>query len=82
MEAKQWDINIYISEDGTDTVARAVLRTRDTEVSGTGRARRNPIDRDIPEIGDELAVSRALSDLAERLHLVASNDIAAFSGPA
>jgi hypothetical protein len=82
METKQWAVQVYISEDRDDTVARAVLITRDgMRVTGIGRARRNPIDRPIPEIGDELAVSRALSDLADRLHVVATEDIAQLTGP-
>ena len=83
MEVKQWNVEIFISEDGDDTLARAVLVTRDTgKVTGKGRARRNPVDRTVPEIGDEFAVSRALADLADRLHSVASSDVAQLAGPA
>jgi uncharacterized protein DUF1876 len=83
METKQWAVQVYISEDRDDTVARAVLITRDgMRVTGVGRARRNPIDRPVPEIGDELAVSRALADLADRLRVVAAEDIAQLTGPA
>ena len=32
-----------------------------------GTARRNPADVDMPEIGKEIAVARALQDLADRL---------------
>lgn len=82
MEAKQWTVQIYISEEGDSTHARAVLTTRDTAtVTGRGTARRNPIDRPVPEIGDELAVSRALEDLAIRLHDVAADDIVMLTGP-
>jgi len=42
---------------------------------GTGLARRNPADKDVPEIGDELAVARALSELSHRLLHVAVEDI-------
>ncbi|MEV4788932.1 DUF1876 domain-containing protein [Streptomyces tuirus] len=82
MEAKQWTVQIYISEEGDSTHARAVPTTRDTStVTGRGTARRNPIDRPVPEIGDELAVSRALEDLAIRLHDVAADDIVMLTGP-
>ncbi len=82
MEAKQWTVQIYITEDGDDTRARAVLSTRDTAtLTGRGTARRNPIDRPIPEVGDELAASRALEDLAIRLHDVAADDIVEMAGP-
>ena len=83
MQAKQWTVQIFISEDGDETHARAVLTTRDTStVTGRGVARKNPVDRSIPEIGDELAASRALEDLAIRLHDVASDDIVELAGPA
>ncbi|MFI7643954.1 DUF1876 domain-containing protein [Nonomuraea sp. NPDC049400] len=84
MEAKQWTVQIYLNEDGNDTYARAVLATRDgTGPAGAGRARRNPADPSVPEIGDELAVSRALADLAEKLAVVAQHDITEFaSSPA
>ncbi|MFE9609757.1 DUF1876 domain-containing protein [Streptomyces sp. NPDC006012] len=82
VEAKQWTVQIYITEEGDDTHARAVLTTRDTSrLTGRGIARRNPIDRPIPEVGDELAASRALEDLAIRLHDVAADDIVQLAGP-
>ncbi|WP_189943373.1 DUF1876 domain-containing protein [Streptomyces aurantiogriseus] len=82
MESKQWTVQIFITEDGDDTHARAVLTTGETStVTGQGTARRNPVDRPIPEIGDELAASRALDDLAVRLHDVASDDIVHLAGP-
>ena len=53
-----------------------MLRTdAGTELRHEGVARRNPHDRDIPEIGDELAAARALSDLAHHLLDVAGGDI-------
>ncbi|MFD8236668.1 DUF1876 domain-containing protein [Streptomyces sp. NPDC059696] len=82
MEAKQWTVQIYLTEDGDATHARAVLKTQDTStLTGRGAARRNPIDRPVPEIGDELAASRALEDLAIRLHDVAADDIVMLTGP-
>ncbi|WP_243766885.1 DUF1876 domain-containing protein [Streptomyces sp. GC420] len=81
-KSKHWTVEIDITEEGDDTRARAVLATSPgAAVSGTGVARRNPIDRPIPEIGDELAASRALEDLAIRLHDVASDDIVELTGP-
>ncbi|GAA2258685.1 hypothetical protein GCM10010145_34270 [Streptomyces ruber] len=83
MEAKQWTVQIYLTEDGDETHARAVLSTRDTStLTGRGTARRNPVDRPVPEIGDELAAGRALEDLAVRLHDVATDDIIQLAGPA
>ncbi len=82
MEAKQWSVQIYITEEGDETFARAVLSTRDhTHLTGAGRARRNPADQPVAEIGDELAVARALADLSGRLLSVTSADIAQLTGP-
>ena len=50
-------------------------------MTGRGTARRNPIDRPVPEIGDELAASRALEDFAIRLHDVAADDIVMLTEP-
>jgi hypothetical protein len=38
-------------------------------------ARRNPQDREVPEIGDELATSRAFADLAHQLLEAATADV-------
>ncbi|WP_433225622.1 dsRBD fold-containing protein [Microtetraspora malaysiensis] len=77
MEAKQWSIQVYITEEDDKTSARAVLTTRDdTHVAGVGHAHRNPADPSVPEIGDELAAARALADLADKLFAISSGDIA------
>ncbi|NDU71477.1 DUF1876 domain-containing protein [Actinomadura sp. DSM 109109] len=82
MKAKEWSVELYITEEGMDTVAQAVLFSGgEKRTTGRGHARRNPADREVSEIGDELAVSRALADLAGRLHGVADKDIAQFAGP-
>ncbi|WP_240203090.1 dsRBD fold-containing protein [Streptomyces actuosus] len=82
MDAEERTVRIHITEDGDDTRARAVLTTRDTaDLTGRGRARSNPVDRPVPEIGDEFAASRDLEDLAVRLHDVAAGDIVTPAGP-
>ncbi|MEU9051682.1 DUF1876 domain-containing protein [Streptomyces sp. NPDC048384] len=86
MEDKQWTVRIHITEDGDDTRAEAVLTTQDTPedmqaVTGRGMAHRNPVDRSVPEIGDELAASRALQDLASRLDDIASDGIVQLAAP-
>jgi Domain of unknown function (DUF1876) len=82
MIAKRWTVEVFLSEDETGvTTARAVLHAESRhEVVGHGDARRSPQDRDIAEIGDELAAARALADLGHRLLIVASQDIAAVTG--
>lgn len=78
---KEWHVDIYIGELDGQTHAEARLRPRSSEVvlTGSGKARLNPSDRDVPEIGDELAVSRALGDLAHRLLQTAADDIEGFT---
>lgn len=74
--AKRWTVTIDIDEHDGRTRAHARLHTSDTdELVGVGLARLNPADRDVPEIGDELAAARALSDLAHRLLEVTSTDV-------
>jgi hypothetical protein len=74
--AKRWTVTIDIDEHDGRTRAHARLHTRDSDqLLGVGLARLNPADRDIPEIGDELAAARALSDLAHRLLEVTSADV-------
>lgn len=73
---KRWTVEIFIDEHDGSTRAEARLQTADaTHLVGTGTARRNPRDVEVPEIGDELAASRALSELAHRLLDAAAEDI-------
>jgi hypothetical protein len=75
-ESKHWTVSIDIDEHEGRTRAVARLHTRDTEsVVGVGLARLNPADRDVPEIGDELATARALSELTHRLLGIAADDL-------
>jgi hypothetical protein len=76
--SKRWSVEIFIDENDTEmtTHAEARLHTNDqTHLIGRGTARRNPKDTDIAEIGDELAVARALSNLAHDLLHAAASDI-------
>jgi Domain of unknown function (DUF1876) len=73
---KQWQVVIDIDEHDNRTRAVARLLTQDTEqLTGVGLARRNPADQDVPEIGDELAAARALSELSHNLLDAAAADI-------
>jgi len=76
MMTKRWTVDIFIDERDSTTHAEARLHTNEaTRLSGYGRARRNPGDFEVPEIADELAVARALSELAHMLLQVAAEDI-------
>ena len=73
---KQWKVDIFIDEHDKKTRAEARLHSRaELRLVGVGIARRNPRDRDVPEIGDELATSRALADLSHKLLDAAADDI-------
>lgn len=72
---QHWTVDISIDEHKGLTRAKARLRWR--ELVGVGLARLNPADRNVPEIGDELSVARALSDLGKRMLKVSTHDIEA-----
>jgi len=75
-EGRKWTIDIYLDEHERLTRAEARLHTRDrTNLVGVGLARCNPFDRSVPEIGDELAAARALTDLASKLIDATVSDI-------
>ena len=69
MHTRTWHVDVLIfEEEDRRTRAEAVLRTdAGTEVRHVGAAYRHPMDRDVAEIGDELAASRALNGLAHDL---------------
>ncbi|GAA4790916.1 DUF1876 domain-containing protein [Actinomycetospora chlora] len=83
MHTEEWTASIHIDEQDERTHAVARLHTRDaTALEGHGTARRHPADRDVPEIGAELAVARALADLQHRLLDAAIGDIEQATGQA
>ena len=80
-DVKQWTVTIDIDEHEGHTRAVARLHDRDTErMTGVGLARLDPADRDVPEIGDEIAAARALSDLSHRLLQTATEDVEQSTG--
>jgi hypothetical protein len=83
MESKRWTVEVFLTEDDVDkvTTATAVLYTdRGKRHESKAHARRNPADRPVPEIGDELAAGRALSDLAAKLIGDGAEDVAQLAG--
>jgi hypothetical protein len=48
---------------------------RDRDFSGWGRARRHPTDPEMPVVGEELAVARALSDVSHQLVVAAADSL-------
>jgi len=71
-------ITVGLVEDGTQTRAVVVYALGEQRFEGVGLARRSPEDPSVPEVGEELASSRAFSDLAHQLLDAATERIATF----
>ncbi|WP_026122234.1 dsRBD fold-containing protein [Nocardiopsis halotolerans] len=77
---KRWNVDVVVAEESEGDSARTwaevgLVADDGTALRGHGMARKHPTDLDVPEIGEELAVSRALSDLSRQLRQVAAEDI-------
>jgi hypothetical protein len=68
-------IDISVTEDADHCEAVAHVRMREREFSGWGRARRNPSDPEMPVVGEELAVARALSEVSHQLVVAAADSL-------
>lgn len=76
MTTKNWRVDLFLYEEDNHTKADAVLHTSaGTSLRASGLARKHPADREVPEIGDELAVCRALSELSHLLLLATTDDV-------
>ncbi|MFJ8632380.1 DUF1876 domain-containing protein [Streptomyces sp. NPDC093568] len=72
----EWKVRLHLFEDDEGTTkAHVVLDTGTTTLTGHGSAHCSPTDMNVPEIGDELAASRAMNDLSQQLLDVAERDI-------
>lgn len=72
----QWSIELSVREEDRLTVADArMAMDNGAHMLGHGIARRNPSDPDVIEIGEEIAVARALSDLAQMLLSMAATEL-------
>lgn len=80
METRMAQLQIVFTEDADHTEAKVATQVRGRAFSGWGRARRNPSDPQMPEVGEELALARALADLTNQLRDVASETISAEEG--
>ncbi|MFJ9553656.1 dsRBD fold-containing protein [Nocardiopsis sp. NPDC101807] len=77
---KRWNVDVVVEEESEGESARTwaevgLVADDGTALRGHGMSRKHPTDLDVPEIGEELAVSRALSDLSRQLRQVAAEDI-------
>lgn len=60
-------IEVGIDEDSDHTLVHTTLDLRGDHFDATGRAKRNPSDPNVPVIGEELALARALGSLEEQI---------------
>lgn len=74
-----WTLTFQVDEDPDHCDIVATLDTGVRKYTGQGRARRNPDDPAVPRVGEELAVARALHDLANGLTEDAWGMIEAFT---
>ncbi|MCU7729438.1 DUF1876 domain-containing protein [Actinoplanes sp. KI2] len=79
---RTWTVQLTITEDEFErtTRASAILHTDSRRpLRSEGRARRRPSDTEVPAIGDELAVARALASLTYQLLDATATDIEQFT---
>ncbi len=75
---KEITIEVRIDEDDTNTLVFAELDLRGDHFEAVGRATRNPEDRPMPIVGEELATARALTELSCRVMEAANVKIEQF----
>lgn len=75
-EIRNLTLDMRVVEAAAKTTADASMTTGSGQVvHGHGTARRHPEDPDVPQIGDEIAAARALSELAHKLLDTAAGEI-------
>jgi hypothetical protein len=77
MNTAQWSVEISCRTDQPTHMsdADAVLTAGLDHLTGHGIAIKNPADPDLPAVGAEIAVARALDDLAGQLRTLAETEI-------
>ncbi|HTY72087.1 MAG TPA: DUF1918 domain-containing protein [Actinomycetes bacterium] len=80
---RSWSVRIDLVEEEAETTAHAILLSgAPMSLDAQGAAHRRPGESDVPEIGDELAVARALRRLSDLLLGAAETDLTAAEGRA
>ncbi|MEN8114546.1 MAG: dsRBD fold-containing protein [Actinomycetota bacterium] len=75
---KDIKIDVHIEEDESTTTVLTTLDLMGDHFEAKGRARRNPTDDQIPVIGEELALARALNGLQMKVMEAAQDKIIRF----
>jgi len=72
----RWSVWLSVSEtDGETNAEVRLVMDGDVLRTGRGSARLNPADQEVVKICAEIAVARALSDLAHKLLHAAATDV-------
>jgi hypothetical protein len=78
---RDWTVRISVYEAGDDTEAHVVLvADSPNQLTASGHSHKGSKDALVPEIGDEVAVARALRHLADQLLSTAAEDIESLTG--
>ena len=78
---RDWQVRVSVFGSDDDAEATAVLLADSpTHLTAHGHSHRSEHDRVVPEIGDEVAVARALRHLADQLLETAADDIEGLTG--
>jgi hypothetical protein len=67
--------SVSVEEENYITTALCILEVKGEKFIGEGKSKRNPDDPEYPLIGDELALSRAFSDLSQQIAQAANEKI-------
>lgn len=79
--AREWQVQVSVVEQDDDTDAYVVLVSDGTHrLTAEGHSHRSSSDLPVSEIGDEVAVARALRHLAEVMLHTAERDIEGMTG--
>ena len=76
-DIKAWHLEAAVDEHEKRTRAKVRLSWHGNELVGVGLARLDPADEPVATIGDELALARALADLAHQILELTVTDIEA-----
>ena len=79
-EPNTWTVSITFSEDDNRTRADADLEGAPLRLNGFGTSRRNPVDPNLPAVGEEIAAARALGYLSHHLLEQAAHEIESWEG--
>lgn len=75
-ETRDISVHIQVVEAGAKTTADVGITTGSGQpLHGHGTARRHPEDPEVPQIGDEIAIARAMLELAHKMLDTAADDI-------